>query len=87
LLASLDQVLRSSPLVVEPHRQIDRIFQIGHEDPVGIPAGLEQLILLGLALFHFFRLLLIAQRHEAERLAPSVRLVAEFALGIGVGLR
>src|ERR1035438_1701907 len=35
---------------------------------------------------HFVRFLLVAQSHEAERLVPSVRLVAEFALGIGVGL-
>ena len=42
-----DQVFRAAPLVVKPDHEVDGIAHVGHEDPVFVLAGFEQLVLLG----------------------------------------
>src|SRR2546430_8855794 len=69
VVSFLNEVLRPSPLVIEPHQQVNGILQVGHEHSVAVLGTIEQLILLafGLAL-----LLLIAQGNKAVRLAPAL---------------
>ena len=64
--------------------EVDGIAHVGHEDPVFVLAGFEQLVLLGFLGFQFFAWLFLTQGHEPIRLAPSVRLVTEFAFRVGI---
>jgi hypothetical protein len=54
--------------------------------PVFILAGFEQLVLRGFFHIQFRARLLVAQGNEPVWLAPSVRLVTEFALRAGIRL-
>src|SRR6266478_2955766 len=85
VIGFLDQVLGPSSLVVEPHQQINGPLHVGHEHTIGILRGVEELILLAL-LRVLLLLVLVAQGDKAVGLAPTLRLIAEFALLIGVGL-
>ena len=60
-------------------------LHVGHEHAIGILRGFEELILLTL-LRVLLLLVLVAQGDKAVSLAPTFRLIAEFALLIGVGL-
>src|SRR6516162_5143665 len=84
LFASLIRFSAPPPLLVNPHQQVDGVPHIGDEDPIGKLRGFEQLVLLGLAGLRFL-LLLVAQRQEAIGPAPSLRLIAKFALPVGIG--
>src|SRR5258707_13969430 len=86
VIGFLDQILRSSSLTIEPNQQIDGPVQVGYKHPVGILRGVEELILLALGRALLLLLLLVAQGDEAVGLAPTLRLIAEFALLIGVSL-
>src|SRR5437868_1882049 len=83
VVSFLNEVLRPSPLVIEPHQQVNGILQVGHEHSVAVLGTIEQLILLafGLAL-----LLLIAQGNKAVRLAPALGLIPELTLLVSIGL-
>ena len=83
----LDQVFRATALVVKPDHEVDGIAEVGHEDPVLVLAGLEQLVLLGLLRLDLLARFLIAQGHEPVFLLPPVRLIAEFTLPSGIRLR
>src|ERR1700694_1466730 len=85
VIGFLDQVLRPSPLVVEPHQQIDGPLHVGHEHAIGILWGVEELILLAL-LRVLLLLVLVAQGDKAVGLGPTLWLITKFALLIGVGL-
>jgi hypothetical protein len=70
----------------EPRQQRDRIPHIGDEHAIAVLRSIEQRILLRLASRARLRLFLVAQGDEPVRFAPAVRLVAELALALGVGL-
>ena len=82
----LDQVFGAATLAVKPNYEINGLDEIGDEHPVLVLAALEQLILLGLVDFQFLDRFWFAQSHEPVCLAPSVRLIKEFALRVGIGL-
>jgi hypothetical protein len=84
VIGFLDQILRPSPLVIEPHQQIQGPVHVGHERAIDILRSVEELILL--ALFGTVLLLLVAQGDKAVCLTPTLRLVAEFALLVSIGL-
>ena len=71
---------------LEPRQQIDGSIHIGHEHPIGILWRVEQLVLLALR-FSGVGLLFITQDDKPVRLAPAFRLIAEFALAVGIGAR
>src|SRR6516225_8387974 len=80
-----NQVFGAATLTVKPDYEVDRILHVGHEDPVFVLAGLEQLVLLCLLGCHLLTWFFVAQGYEAIGLAPLVRLVAEFALRVSIG--
>jgi hypothetical protein len=71
VIGLLDQVLRPSPLVVKPHRQINGPVHIGHEPAIDIFRGVEELILL--ALLGVILLLPVAQSDEAGKRDSNLR--------------
>src|SRR5712691_5537439 len=82
----LDQVFGAATLTVKPDHEINGLDEVGDEHPVLVLAGLEQLVLLGILGFQFLAWFLFAQSHEPVWLAPSVRLIKEFAFLIGICL-
>src|SRR5207253_4299650 len=84
VIGFFDEVLRARSLAIYPEQQIAGPVHVRHEDSIAIPRGVEELLLL--ALLRVLFLLLIAQSDKAIGLAPPFRLIAEFALLIGVGL-
>src|SRR5260370_14950879 len=83
VIGFLDQILRSSSLTIEPNQQINGPLHVGHEHAIGILRGVEELILLALGRALLLLLLLVAQGDNAVGLAPTLRLIAEFALLVG----
>src|SRR5437870_6986262 len=97
----LDQILRSSPLAIEPDDKSNRFRHVGHEHSIFVRSRVEQLILFALIrlvviwfvaslLVFLLRLpcgFVISQGHETGRLGPASWLVKEFAFLVGVGLR
>src|SRR2546426_434219 len=82
-----DQVFGAAPLVVKPDYEVDGTRQVGHEDAVSVPAGLEQLILVGFpVVLYFLARFLVAQGDESVFLLPPLGLIAEFTLPLGIGL-
>ena len=83
----LDEILRTRALIVEPRQQSDPVVHIGDQDAIAVFRRVEQLILFGI--FRRRRLLLfdVAQGDEPVRMAPPLRLIPEFALTVGIGLR
>ncbi len=61
-------------------------MHVGHEDPVFVLAGFEQLVLLFFLRFLLLARFLIAQGHEPVFLLPPIRLIAEFTLPPGIRL-
>jgi len=57
----LKQVFGAATLVVKPDHEVDGLAEVGHEDSILVPAGLEQLVLLGVFRLHFRACFLIAQ--------------------------
>src|ERR1700683_3736080 len=82
----LDQIFRDTPLVVKPEDEVDRVAEVCYQDPILVLAGFEQLVLLGLLRRNLLARFLIAQGYEPVCLAPSIRLIAEFALRIAIRL-
>src|SRR5439155_20347433 len=94
----LDQILRSSPLAIEPDDKSNRFRHIGNEHSIFVRSRVEQLILFALVrvlviLFVAFLFLLrlpcsfvISQSYETVSLAPASCLVRELALLLGLGL-
>src|ERR1035437_9199865 len=60
--------------------------EVGHEGPVLVLAGLEQLVPLGLLCLPLLARFLIAQGHEPVFLLPPVRLKTKFTLPPGIRL-
>src|SRR6516162_4084605 len=87
IVSLFNQVFGAAPLAVKPDHEVDRIAHVGHEDPVLVLAGLEQLVLLGLLGCHWFAWLFLAQGHEPIGLTPALRLIIKFALPIRIRLR
>src|SRR6266403_2179230 len=81
----LDQVFRTGALTVKPDQKMDGLVHAGYKNPIGVLRSLEQLVLLGLFLLSGFGFLLIPQSDEPVRASPTLRLVPEFALLIGIG--
>src|SRR3989442_10302628 len=79
-----DQVLGATALAVKPDHEINGLDEVGDEHPVLVLAGLEQLVLLSLLGFQFLAWFLFAQSHEPVWLAPSIRLIKEFAFRVGL---
>src|SRR6266404_665475 len=77
----------SRALIVKPHQHVNRILHIGHERAIGVLRCVEQLVLLRLIRCARLESLLVPQRDEAIRLAPSLWLIAELRLSISVGTR
>jgi len=84
----LNQILRSSALIVKPDELIDRTIHIGHKHAILILLGREKLVL-----HDIFRFLFVVwvfsttERKESVRLAPTVGLIPKFALFVGVRVR
>jgi len=84
-----DQVLSSSALVVEPHNQGDRIFQIGqkrHKHSIFVGTRFEQLISDVIGQLAFVTLG-VTQRDKSVCLSPIFRLVSKFALLVSICFR
>src|SRR5207302_9461305 len=81
-----DQVLGAATLAVKPNHEINGLNEVGDEHSVLVLAGLEQLVLLGLLGFQFLAWFWFAQSHEPVWLAPSIRLIKEFAFLVGICL-
>ncbi len=77
----LNEVLRARTLIVEPDGKIDRVIEVGDEDAVDLPRGIEELVL-----FRIFVLFCpdIAQRQETVGLPPALGLIEEPALLVRV---
>src|SRR5207245_10234189 len=81
----LDQVLGASAAIVKPRYPVNRlIFDVGDENSILHAAHGEQLVLLYRIFLIGFLRIVVAQRHVSEFALPSLRLVAELALRIGI---
>ena len=80
----LDQVLRSRPLIVEPHQPIHRFGHMGDKYAIAVFRRVEQLVLLRLVLPEL-GFLLLAEGDASIGLVPALWLVVEFTLPLGIG--
>src|SRR5882762_10518503 len=86
IVGLFNQVFGAAALAVKPDHEVDGIAHVGHEDPVFVLTGFEQLVLLDFLGFQFLAWLFLAQSHEPIGIAPSLWLVTEFAFRVGIGL-
>jgi hypothetical protein len=79
LVRLLTPLFGAITLAVKSDHPVDRIGQVGHQDPLWVPAGFEPLVPLGLLRFHFRAGVFRAQSQEPIGLAHPLRLITEFA--------